>query len=50
MIFEILILFNSNLVWEPEPQDLDEEAIRIKEQGILQLGELYKTEKKAKGQ
>ncbi|KAF4525764.1 hypothetical protein B566_EDAN002026, partial [Ephemera danica] len=36
------------IVWEPEPQDLDEETIRIKEQGILQLGELYKKEKKAK--
>lgn len=36
-------------VWKLDPDAVDEESIRIKEQGIMQLGELYKKEKKAKG-
>ncbi|XP_063699720.1 26S proteasome non-ATPase regulatory subunit 11 [Culicoides brevitarsis] len=36
------------IVRDIEVADTDEEQIRIKEQGILQLGELYKQEKKAK--
>jgi len=36
-------------VWKLDPEAIDEESIRIKEQGIMQLGELYKKEKKAKG-
>ncbi|CAB3384540.1 Hypothetical predicted protein [Cloeon dipterum] len=36
------------IVWKLDPDAVDEESIRIKEQGILQLGELFKKEKKAK--
>ncbi|XP_037945934.1 26S proteasome non-ATPase regulatory subunit 11 isoform X2 [Teleopsis dalmanni] len=38
----------SQIVREQEVAENDEELIRIKEQGILQLGELYKQEGKAK--
>lgn len=36
------------IVSDPSIADDDEDNIRIKEQGILQLGELYKKEGKAK--
>lgn len=38
----------NKIVREIEVAENDEEQIRVKEQGILQLGELYKKEKKAK--
>lgn len=38
----------NKIVREIEIAENDEEQIRVKEQGILQLGELYKKEKKAK--
>jgi 26S proteasome regulatory subunit N6 len=38
----------NKIVQEIEVAENDEEQIRLKEQGILQLGELYKKEKKAK--
>lgn len=38
----------NKIVREQEVAENDEELIRLKEQGILQLGELYKQEGKAK--
>ena len=38
----------NEIVSDPSIADDDEDNIRIKEQGILQLGELYKKEGKAK--
>lgn len=38
----------NKIIREQEVAENDEELIRIKEQGILQLGELYKQEGKAK--
>jgi hypothetical protein len=43
------LIFYYFSVWKLDPDAVDEESIRIKEQGIMQLGELYKKEKKAKG-
>lgn len=46
-VTEGITLLNK-IVREIEIAENDEEQIRVKEQGILQLGELYKKEKKAK--